>query len=67
MKNVPSQNRHVAIARHWLADTDALDYSDLTDRDLCRLIGRAEVIMAHLITVIEDTEDSADTAEDGDK
>ncbi|MFB6548658.1 hypothetical protein [Streptomyces sp. NPDC056405] len=63
MKNVPSSNRHVAIARHWLADTDALDYSDLTDRDLCRLIGRAEVIMANLITVIED----ADIAEDGDR
>ncbi|MGA5435498.1 hypothetical protein ACPCIZ_12990 [Streptomyces cellulosae] len=60
MQNVPASNRHAALARQWLVDTDALDYSELTDRDLCRLIGRAEVIIANLITAVEDA-----TAEDG--
>ncbi|MEU0752018.1 hypothetical protein [Streptomyces albogriseolus] len=53
MKNVPG-NVPVAIARQLLAETDDLDYEQCTERDLCRLIGRFEVVVASLITVIED-------------
>ncbi|MFE6487545.1 hypothetical protein ACFVGN_32070 [Streptomyces sp. NPDC057757] len=49
----PAQ-RHVDIARQLLADTDSLDYAEATDRDLCRLIGRCEVVIASLILAIED-------------
>ncbi|MEV4918929.1 hypothetical protein AB0K47_19205 [Streptomyces tirandamycinicus] len=57
MENVPSSipeshrtaRYHLSIARQLLADMDAIDYSDLTDRDLCRLVGRCEVVIANLV------------------
>ncbi|MFE0273829.1 hypothetical protein ACFWZY_17175 [Streptomyces sp. NPDC058992] len=62
MENVPAHTpvsdrtaqNHLGIARQLLADMDAIDYSDLTDRDLCRLVGRCEVVIANLILAIED-------------
>ncbi|WML79202.1 hypothetical protein [Streptomyces sp. VNUA74] len=51
--NVPT-NVPVAIARQLLAETDDLDYAECTPLDLCRLIGRFEVVVASLITAIED-------------
>ncbi|MEW2255003.1 hypothetical protein [Streptomyces sp. NPDC047869] len=61
MENVPTPRRelddaarrHVAIARQLLVETDALDYTTLTEPDLCRLIGRLEVVTAMLILTIE--------------
>ncbi|MFF3690720.1 hypothetical protein [Streptomyces sp. NPDC002187] len=53
MENVPARN-HVGIARQLLADVDAIDYTDITERDLCRLVGRCEVVIANLILDIED-------------
>ncbi|MFD9398318.1 hypothetical protein ACFWA4_05795 [Streptomyces sp. NPDC060011] len=61
MGNVPaprpehdeSARRHVAIARQLLVETDDLDYSELNEKDLCRLIGRYEVVIAMLILSIE--------------
>ncbi|MDX2709217.1 hypothetical protein PV350_41215 [Streptomyces sp. PA03-6a] len=49
-----SARRHVAIARQLLADADAIGYAEVTERDLCRLIGRCEVVIASLILAIED-------------
>ncbi|MCX3290038.1 hypothetical protein OR263_25560 [Streptomyces sp. NEAU-H22] len=53
MQNVPSRFP-LGIARQLLADMDAAGNDDLTERDLCRLIGRCEVVIASLISVIED-------------
>ncbi|MFI6334109.1 hypothetical protein [Streptomyces sp. NPDC050535] len=49
----PAQH-HLGIARQLLSDTDSLDYAEATDRDLCRLIGRCEVVIASLVLVIEE-------------
>lgn len=62
MENVPAirreldetARRHVDIARQLLVETDDLDYTDLTQMDLCRLIGRYEVVIAMLILAVED-------------
>lgn len=53
MKNVHA-DVPVAVARQLLTETDTLDYGDCTPMDLCRLLGRFEVAVASLITVIED-------------
>ncbi|MFE6287699.1 hypothetical protein [Streptomyces sp. NPDC057877] len=58
MENVPARNTSarfpLGIARQLLADMDAAGHDELTERDLCRLIGRCEVVIASLISVIED-------------
>jgi hypothetical protein len=61
MENVPASRReldetarrHVAIARQLLVETDDLDYTQLDPMDLCRLIGRYEVVIAMLIMAVE--------------
>jgi hypothetical protein len=45
--------RHVAIARQLLVETDDLDYTVLSQQDLCRLVGRYEVVIAMLILAVE--------------
>ena len=61
MNNIPTPRhpmdetarRHVAIARQLLVETDGLDYTELTAQDLCRLVGRLEVVIAMLILTVE--------------
>ncbi|MFF4316720.1 hypothetical protein [Streptomyces sp. NPDC001507] len=61
MENVPAPRqeldetarRHVAIARQLLVETDGLDYTELSAQDLCRLVGRLEVVVAMLILTVE--------------
>ncbi|WP_445279641.1 hypothetical protein [Streptomyces sp. DSM 118148] len=61
MENLPTPRReldaaarkNIAIARQLLVETDDLDYSTLDVPDLCRLVGRYEVVIAMLIISIE--------------
>ncbi|MFE0383921.1 hypothetical protein ACFW1F_07525 [Streptomyces bungoensis] len=61
MENVPAPRReldetarrHIAVARQLLVETDDLDFSELTQNDLCRLVGRYEVVTAMLILTVE--------------
>lgn len=43
MQNVPARYP-LGIARQLLADMDVVGNDDVTERDLCRLIGRCEVV-----------------------
>ncbi|WP_329277002.1 hypothetical protein [Streptomyces sp. NBC_01451] len=58
MQNVPVRGTTarypVSLARQLLADMDAVGNDDFTERDLCRLIGRCEVVIASLIVAVED-------------
>ncbi|MFF3871219.1 hypothetical protein [Streptomyces sp. NPDC001978] len=64
MQNVPAPRRefdetarhHIAIARQLLVETDDLDYEELSEKDLCRLVGRLDVVIATLIIAIEDSD-----------
>ncbi|MDH6213801.1 hypothetical protein [Streptomyces pseudovenezuelae] len=61
MENVPvsrcvldeAARHHVAVARQLLVETDGLNYEDLNEKDLCRLIGRYEVAIALLTLAVE--------------
>ncbi|MGI5515320.1 hypothetical protein [Streptomyces sp. CA-106131] len=48
-----TSRRHVAIARQLLVETDDLDYDEMSQSDLCRLVGRYEVVIAMLILAVE--------------
>ncbi|NWF25264.1 hypothetical protein HW130_03125 [Streptomyces sp. PKU-EA00015] len=47
------EQRVVARARQALAESEAMAVGGMSDRDLCRQIGRLEVTVADLLRIID--------------